>query len=166
MDADVRNPSISRAFAPKARIGFLDVVAGQANLADAVRRDAATNLDFLPTVNRNFPNGSEMLASNAAKSLFDSLKIQYDYVIVDLAPLAAGVDVRAASRLVDSYVLVIEWGRTKIDAVQYALRHAPGVQENIIGAVLNKVDLTTIQRYGGYDAHYYYGRSGHPDLVN
>ena len=39
-----------------------------------------------------------------------------------------------------------------------------------MGAVLNKVDLATIQRYGGYDAHYYYGRyygrDGHSGLVN
>ena len=166
MDADVRNPSISRSFAPKAKVGLLDVVTGRATLADAVRRDAGTNLDFLPTVNRDYPNASEMLASNAAKSLFASLKMHYDYVIVDLAPLVAGVDVRAASRVVDSYILIIEWGRTRVDAVQYALRHAPGVQENIIGAVLNKVDLATIKRYDSYGAHYYYGRSGHPDLVN
>ena len=169
VDADVRNPSISRAFAPKAKVGFLDVVAGRVALAEAVRRDASTGLDFLPTVlNGDFRNATELLASSEAKSLFSSLKMQYDYVIVDLAPLVAGagVDLRASSRFIDSYMLVIEWGRTKVDAVQYALRHAPELQGRIVGAVLNKVDLTTIQRYDGYDAHYYYGRSGHPDLVN
>ena len=169
VDADVRNPSISRAFAPNAKYGFLDVVAGRVALAEAVRRDASTGLDFLPTVlNGDFRNATELLASSEAKSLFSSLKMQYDYVIVDLAPLVAGagVDTRASARFVDSYMLVIEWGRTRVDAVQYALRHAPEMQGRIVGAVLNKVDLTTIQRYDGYDAHYYYGRSGHPDLVN
>ena len=87
-------------------------------------------------------------------------------VIVDLPPLIAGSDNRAASGLIDSYILVIEWGSTKVDAVQYALRHAPAVHERIIGAVLNKVDLATISRYDNYGAHYYYARSGRPDLVN
>jgi succinoglycan biosynthesis transport protein ExoP len=42
--------------------------------------------------------------------------------------------------------------------VQYALRHAPGVQENIVGAVLNKVDMAALGRYDSYDANYYYGQ--------
>jgi len=77
-------------------------------------------------------------------------------VIVDLPPLVAGVDVRAATGFIDSYVLVIEWGVTKIDAVQYALRHAPGVQANIVGAVLNKVDMASLSHYDRYGADYYY----------
>ena len=72
-------------------------------------------------------------------------------------PLVAALDVRAASRFIDSYVLVIEWGATKVDAVQYALRNAPGLQQNIIGAVLNKVDMTALGRYDSYGARYYYG---------
>ena len=81
---------------------------------------------------------------------------EYDYVIVDLPPLVAGIEVRATSRLIDSYVLVVEWGGTKIDAVQYALRNAPDVQKNIAGVVLNKVDMNTIDHYDGYAAGYYY----------
>ena len=52
-------------------------------------------------------------------------------VIVDLPPLVAGIDVRAASGLINSYILVIEWGSTKVDAVQYALRNAPGRAANV-----------------------------------
>ena len=99
------------------------------------------------------PCAAEILASDAAKSLFHTLQIKYDYVIVDLAPLVANVDVRATSGLIDSYILVIEWGATKIDAVQYALRNAPGIQANIVGAVLNKVDMTAMGRYDSYSAH-------------
>jgi succinoglycan biosynthesis transport protein ExoP len=112
------------------------------------------------------PNPTEMLASDAAKALFGTLQIKYDYVIVDLAPLVAGVDVRATSGHVDSLVLVIEWGATKIDAVQYALRNAPGVQKHIVGAVLNKVDIAAMGSYDSYGAHYYYGRPRHAGATN
>jgi capsular exopolysaccharide synthesis family protein len=170
VDCDVRNPSLSRAIAPHARVGLLDVIAGAATLTQAVRSDATTNLHFLPAVRRDevahLPNALEALASDAAKSVLVALKAKYDYVIVDLAPLIAGTDNRAAARLIDSYVLVIEWGSTKVDAVEYALRHAPGVHERMVGAVLNKVDLATIGRYDNYGAHYYYARSGRPGLVN
>jgi Mrp family chromosome partitioning ATPase len=121
---------------------------------------------FLPA-GRCMPNASEILASDQAKLLFDTLQIKYDYVIVDLAPLAAGVDVRATSRLIDSYILVIEWGTTKIDAVQYALRHAPSVHTNIIGAVLNKVDMDAMSRYDNHSSnYYYYGQARSANSVN
>jgi polysaccharide biosynthesis transport protein len=159
VDCDVCNPSLSRALAPKASSGFLDVVAGKVELENAVWTDSATNMAFLPA-GRYVPNASELLASDKAKLLFDTLRMKYDYVIVDLAPLAAGIDVAATSVLIDSYVLVVEWGATKIDAVQYALRHAPSVHAKILGVVLNKVDMDAMNRYDSHGSNfYYYGQS-------
>ena len=59
------------------------------------------------------------------KRLFDRLQEKYEYVIVDLSPLAPVVDVRAATHLVDSYLFVVEWGKTKIDIVESALNSSP-----------------------------------------
>lgn len=162
VDCDLRNPSLSRALAPDARVGFLEVAEGKVALADAVWQDPATGLDFLPTVsNMALPVPTDIFASIATKSFFKTLQIKYDCVIVDLAPLVAGVDVRATLRHIDSYLLVLEWGSTKIDEVQYALRHAPGVQDNITGVVLNKVDMAALNLYDRHGAHYYYGRPRH-----
>jgi Mrp family chromosome partitioning ATPase len=94
------------------------------------------------------------------------LKLNYKYIIVDLAPLIANVDARAAARFVESCILVIEWGQTKIDAVQYALRNVPELRENIIGAVLNKVDIDAMSRYDAYGARYYYAQSENLARVN
>jgi succinoglycan biosynthesis transport protein ExoP len=165
VDCDLRHCSLSHELATSYSAGFLDVVAGKADLADAVWSDPTTGMAFL-SAGRRVPNAAEFLASDAAKSLFDMLQIKYDYVIVDLPPLAAGVDVRATSGLVDSYLLVIEWGVTKIDAVQYALRHAPGVEANIVGAVLNKVNMAAMGRYDSYGANYYYGQPRQTSSVN
>jgi succinoglycan biosynthesis transport protein ExoP len=167
LDCDLRHPSLSRLLAPRASAGFIDVIDGKLDFVDAVWRDPTTNMEFLPAGHeQGVAHASELLTSSAAKSLFDTLQIKYDYVIVDLAPLAASVDVRAASPLIDSYVLVIEWGATKIDAVRYALRHAPGVQANIVGAVLNKVNMAAMGRYDSYGANYYYGRPRRASSVN
>jgi polysaccharide biosynthesis transport protein len=157
VDCDVRHSSISRLLAPDASTGLLDVIAGTVDLADAVWTDEATQLEFLP-VGQSVANATEFLASRAAKSLFDTLQIKYDYVIVDLAPLVASMDVRATSGFIDSYLLVVAWGSTKIDAVQYALRHAPSVHANMVGVVLNKVDMAVMGHYDSYGANYYYGQ--------
>jgi polysaccharide biosynthesis transport protein len=159
LDCDLRHPSLSRLLAPGASAGFVDVVDGRIDFADAVWRDPSTNMDFLPAgTEQGLPNATEILTSRGAKSLFDTLQIKYDYVIVDLAPLVASVDVRATSALIDSYVLVIEWGATKIDAVRYALRNTPGLQANILGVVLNKVNMAAMGRYDSHGSNYYYGQ--------
>src|SRR5262249_56130881 len=99
---------------------FLDVVAGTADLADVVWVDPTTQMEFLP-VGASVSNATEILASRASKSLFDSLQVKYDYVIVDLAPLVANMDVRATAGLIDSYLLVIKWCPTKIASFPSAL---------------------------------------------
>jgi polysaccharide biosynthesis transport protein len=159
LDCDLRNPSLSRTLAPDAKVGFVDVVLGNLPLEDAVWHDPATNLAFLPTVANPFiPYSTEVLASDATKRLFEKLQSKYDYVIVDLSPLAPVVDVRATCRLIDAYILVIEWGRTRIDVVQRALANARGVQENIVGVVLNKVDMDVMSRYDGHGVKYYHNK--------
>jgi Mrp family chromosome partitioning ATPase len=95
------------------------------------------------------------LATEQTRKLFDQLRSRYDYVIVDLPPLTPVVDVRATSALVDCFILVVEWGRAKIDVVQHALHSAPNVYENLIGVVLNKTDIKSMARYDAHRSDYY-----------
>ena len=99
--------------------------------------------------------------------LFDRLRESFDFVIVDLPPLAPVVDTRVATQLVDCMILVIEWGRTKIDIVQHALNKAPNVHEVVIGAVLNKTDMSQIGRYDTHRKSFYnnkhYAKYGYSD---
>ena len=97
----------------------------------------------------------EVLASKAIKDLFDQLRQRYEYVIVDLPPLAPIVDVRATAEFVDLYTLIIEWGRTRIDLVEHALAEARVVHENLHGVVLNKVDFNLLTTYEGAGIKYY-----------
>ncbi|MBI1203479.1 MAG: polysaccharide biosynthesis tyrosine autokinase [Rhodopseudomonas sp.] len=158
MDLDLRNPSLSRSLAPEAR-GLIDVIAGKVTLTDAVWADRATNLSFLPSgATPKMMHTNEVIASAAMKSLFDHLRTVYDYVIVDLPPLAPVVDVRSTTNIIDSYVYVIEWGRTKIDVVEHNLSVASGVYDHMIGVVLNKADTEVLGRYEGYHSNYYHNK--------
>ena len=108
--------------------GFFEVIGGKISLEEVVWKDHATNMVFLPAVVKSrVAHTSEILASDATKNLFDKLRQSYDYIVVDLSPLAPIVDVRTTTHLVDSYVFVIEWGRTKIEVVEHALGAAQGV---------------------------------------
>jgi succinoglycan biosynthesis transport protein ExoP len=90
--------------------------------------------------------------------LFGELRKRYDYVIVDLSPLAPIVDVRATTQLVDSYVFVIEWARTKIDTVEFSLSGAKDIYKKLAGVVLNKADFKVMSRYENQRNNYYYNK--------
>jgi succinoglycan biosynthesis transport protein ExoP len=159
VDCDLRNPSLSRTLAPNATTGLLHVIAGKAPLEEAIWTDPSTGMSFLPVVTRSRPaHSNEILNSAPLKKLFEKLRESYDSVVVDLPPLAPIVDVRTTTNLVDSYVFVVEWGRTKIDVVEHALDHAPAVYDNLLGVVLNKVDMNVFSRYANYHEGYYYNK--------
>jgi succinoglycan biosynthesis transport protein ExoP len=168
VDCDLRNPALSLMLTPDAKAGLLEIIAGKATIENVLWREPATGLAFVPTVQTTrVAHSSDILASKETRYLFDQLRAMYDYVIVDLSPLAPVVDVRVMTPLVDSFLLVVEWGHTKIGVAQHALSTARGVCDNLLGIVLNKADMRTFGRYandqGTYYNNSYYGQYGYTD---
>ncbi|MGY8679156.1 polysaccharide biosynthesis tyrosine autokinase [Bradyrhizobium sp. UFLA05-153] len=166
IDGDIRNPSLTHRLSRAAAVGLIDVVFGETELKDALWVDPQTNLHFLPCViTSRFSNSSDLLASPQMEKFFQHVRERYDRVILDLSPLAPIIDVRATGTLADSYILVIEWARSKVDIVERVLRETPVVRERLMGAVLNKVNLAAMSRYdtnsGGYYRNRYYSRYGY-----
>ena len=157
IDCELRNGGLTGQFAPKAKGGLLEAVAGRAAVNDFIWRDPITNLHFLPAVKlaeERDQNTREQLSPAARfqrtqltpmglKALLESVQDSYDYVILDLPPVA---DVKAISHLIDAFILVIEFGRTSRQAVIDALNAAPTVCEKLLGAVLNKADPNELRR--------------------
>jgi capsular exopolysaccharide synthesis family protein len=160
IDCELRNGGLTGQFAPKARGGLLEVVAGRAAVNDFIWRDTITNLHFLPAVKPaggRDQNTKEQLSPAALfqrtqltpmglKALLESVQDSYDYVILDLPPITPVADVKAISHLVDAFILVIEFGRTPQQAVIDALNAAPTVREKLLGTVLNKADPNELRR--------------------
>ncbi|PNG26870.1 polysaccharide biosynthesis tyrosine autokinase [Methylocella silvestris] len=156
VDADLRSPSLSRWLAPDAP-GLIDVVIGNVSLEKAIIQVSTSRLHFLAAgATSKLPHTNEILASAAMKSLIDSLRTNYDYIIVDLSPVAPIVDVRTTGHVIDTYVYIIEWGKTKIDVVERGLSEAQGVYDRLLGVVLNKVDMAAQSRYQRYHGNHYY----------
>lgn len=157
VDSDLRNPSLSRALVPDAQIGLVDVVAQRVRLEDALTIDAETKLSILPAgITSKLLHSNEVLASKAMHALITQLRSAYDYVVLDMPPMAPVVDVRVTSTFVDSYVFVVEWGKTNIDVVRHNLRASPEIQDKLLGVVLNKADTKALARYESYHGRYYY----------
>jgi len=168
IDGDIRNPSLTHRLGRSADVGLIEVVFGKVGLKDALWVDPQTNLHFLPcVVASRFSNSSDLLASAQMQKFFQDLREQYDRIILDLSPLAPVIDVRATGTLADSYILVIEWAKSKVDVVERVIQETPMVRERLMGAVLNKVNVAAMSRYdthsGGYYRNRYYSRYGYVD---
>ena len=167
VDCDLRNPTLSRILARGAACGIFDVVSKRTPVAEAILKDPKSNLAFL-AAGKRIPLflTSEVLAGELISKLFEVLRQNYDYILVDLPPLAPIIDVRASTHFVDAFLLTVEWGRTKIDMVEQSLKQAPNIYDSLIGTVLNKTDMEAIRRYdtsGRYDRNSHYSRYGYTD---
>ena len=157
VDCDLRNPSLTRSVAPNAASGVVELAYGGTSLEDVTWKDQSTQMAFVPAIaNTGPPDPPSVFSSAELRRVFDELRKQYEFVVVDLSPLAGVIDVCATTDLIDAYVLVIEWGHTTVDAVQHILRAAPNVSESILGAVLNKADIKSLASYDPYLTSYYF----------
>jgi capsular exopolysaccharide synthesis family protein len=158
IDADLRNPSMTRALGYVNAPGLVNMVADKSDFDDLVITDSKFKFDFLPSSTRMKPsNSSDILNSPAMKDMLRAAKSNYDYVLVDLPPILPVVDVKAVAHLFDAFVLVVEWGSTSTDEIVKAVGASPIVSERLLGAVLNKADEAVMRRFEGYsDRRYTY----------
>jgi polysaccharide biosynthesis transport protein len=156
IDADLRNPSMSRALGYLNAPGLVNMVADNSDFDDLVITDSKFKFDFLPSSTRMKPsNSSDILNSPAMKEMLKAAKNNYDYVLVDLPPILPVVDVKAVAHLFDGFVLVVEWGSTSTDEVAKALYASPILSERLLGGVLNKADEAVMRRFEGYSTQRY-----------
>lgn len=149
IDCDLRKPSIHKKFKISNLVGLSDVMVGKEELTKVVHR-YGKNLVIL-TSGKIPPNPSEMLSSKTMSNLIETLKESFDYIILDTPPVQAVTDSQILSTKADGTILVVRAERTKKESVQNAVNLLKKVNANIIGTVLNGVDLKRNKYY------YYYG---------
>jgi exopolysaccharide transport family protein len=168
IDADLRNPSMSKTLGYAGAPGLLDLVANQTPMEDLVITDFAHKFDFLPASTKIKPtNSSDIISSTVMKQTLKNAKRDYDYVLIDLPPILPVVDVKASAHLFDAFLLVVEWGATSTEEIVKAVSTSSIVSERLLGAVLNKADEVIMRRFEGYSdrSYNYYTDEKHPAEV-
>jgi succinoglycan biosynthesis transport protein ExoP len=157
IDADLRNPGLTRSIAPDADAGLLQAVLDGVPVRDLIYHERDSNLAVLPAVlQRRLPHASELLASPGMRSLLRQARQEFDWIVLDLPPLGPVVDARAMVGQIDALVLVLEWGRTSRRLVRATLEADRQIREKCVGAVFNKVNLRKLKLYEAYGSKAYY----------
>ncbi len=160
IDGDFHQRSLTRMLAPEAREGLIEALGDRSRLASLVYHRQRSRLDVLPCVLENrIPNAAELLASPQMEKLLIAARDAYDYIIIELAPIVPLVDVKTVERFIDSFVFVVEWGRSERSLVLEALSNAEIIRKRLTGIILNKADpaiLRSIEAYKGdtFSRHY------------
>ena len=154
IDADLRNPGLSRMFNPPPKTGLMEALAGELSWMQAIKVDQKTKLAVLPITPREVksrePFSNETLSSPEMADLIESARQAFDYVIVDLAPLGPVVDAKMFAPHVDGFLFVIEWGKTPTRLVKDLLDAEPEINTKILGVILNKTDMAELPKYSDY----------------
>lgn len=157
LDCDLRRPSVHKSLGATPKAGIVEFLAGQATLDDTLIEDEKGGLLFLP-VKSGAANPPDLLGSQHMKTLLDSLKQEFDFIVIDSAPVLPVVDSRVLSRMVDKVIFVVKWRDTPRDASANAVRDLREAGAEIAGVVFERLDLKRQKRYSYGDSGYYYGR--------
>ena len=159
IDADLRNPELSRRLSPDAKSGLLELMAGSMSLSQVTQRVSDGRLCFLPSVLRQrIANSGDLLGSERMREVLSASRPKFDQLIVDLPPLGPVSDARAISPLVDAFILVVNWGNTRFDVIQEAIAHFGVASDKIAGVVLNKVNFHELRNMEPFSQGYYYNK--------
>ena len=155
---DIRKPGLNKVFnIPKKEHGITQYLTNTtANLMDFVQpSDINKNLFILPggTVP---PNPTELLARGGLEKAIETLKANFDYVILDTAPVGMVTDTLLVGRVADLSVYVCRADYTH--KAEYTLINELAIEKKLskLCTVINGVDLKK-RKYGYY---YGYGKYG------
>lgn len=156
VDTDMRRPRIHKAFGTHNEYGLSNVIMGKMTLDQAIRPSQVERLDLL-TCGPIPPNPAELVGSEIFAKILDDLQARYDWVILDSPPVIAVADSMILSSLVDGVILVVSHSKTPRDMAAQACKQLQDVGGNILGVVLNQMDINQ-RGYGRYYQYYHYYR--------
>lgn len=163
IDADLRRSAVARAFDLDGTVGLSQVLAGTATLVDALQPSHTDGLEVL-AAGAVPPNPSELLGSHRMEQLIEQLA-QDHFVILDAPPLLPVTDAALLTRSADGAVLVVAAAKTHKEEVERAVAALRAVDGKVLGAILNQVSTSKVDRIRYGDVEYGYTKSYTRDHV-
>lgn len=163
IDADMRKSVMASRLQVEGSVkGLSHFLSGQCTLADAIMSTNVPKLHLL-LAGPFAPNPTELLETNRFKSMVESLRKVYDYILIDCPPMGMVIDAAIIAKQSDGAVIVVESAKTKYRLAQDVKNKLEYTGCPILGVVLNKVERKNNK---GYYSKYYgkeYRKKGYGD---
>ncbi len=148
IDCDLRKPSLHRKFNVSNEEGLTDVLVGTSKLNNVLKK-IDDNL-YLLTTGTLPPNPAEIIGSNTMENFLEQCKINFDYIILDTPPILPVTDSKLLAIKADATVVVVRSEISKSKHVSQAFKELEKVNANIIGTILNDVEMYSEKLYYDY----------------
>lgn len=160
IDGDIRRGKLHSVFSVDRRPGLLDFLSGQASIQDIIRPVENNAKLFVLTSGTRRHRGPELLTSAALPELLNALRDQFDVILVDSAPLGAGIDAYAFGVATGNMAVVMRTGVSDRRMAKAKVKLLERFPVRILGAIVN--DVPSAGLYQEYS--YLYGYSPDSDM--
>ncbi len=160
VDSDLRRPSLHKFFRVANNLGLTNYLLKQNTLEEVIQTSSIPTLDFMPS--GKLPSSSMgILSSTAMKNLITELKARYDFVFFDSPPIMGVSDASILASEVDMTIQVIQYRRYPQPMNIRAKQLIEKVGGNLMGIVLNNINMAQDESYYYYSGYYheYYSKN-------
>lgn len=163
IDCDLRNASVHKTLQISNRSGLTNIISEfregvsihSFEGVQDVQYDGGYPLSVI-TAGHRVPNPSEVLGSKRMGRFLEQSRKEFSYIIIDSPPLAVASDTIPLCNLSDGVLYVVDAKNADKRRVKMAINDLKRNGGNVIGLVMNKVDMSDEKRYG-YGYGYGYG---------
>ena len=177
IDCDLRKPACHKILhLGDLRYSTADVIRGSVALHDAVVLEKRGNLDVLPAKRQSARDAAALIASEGIRLMLEQARSRYDFVVIDLPPMAVAPDSESMTEYVDGSLLVVRQNVAATTDLNRAINDLQRGKAKLLGCVLNNVISVGgggagglgmgYGRYGRYGRYGNYGRYGGYDGQN
>lgn len=152
IDGDMRKPSQHYLFNTDNMDGFSNLIINKTDYNKAIHKTDIVNLDLL-TSGPIPPNPSELIGSEKSLEVFDYLRNEYDFIIIDTPPVNTVTDAQLFSEIAKYVVYVVDVQKNDRNAIKKGKELIEKAGAKILGVVLNKAPEDKSSSY-----YYYYGK--------
>lgn len=152
IDGDMRKPSQHYLFNTDNMDGFSNLIINKTDYNKAIHKTDIVNLDLL-TSGPIPPNPSELIGSEKSLEVFDYLRSEYDFIIIDTPPVNTVTDAQLFSEIAKYVVYVVDVQKNDRNAIKKGKELIEKAGAKILGVVLNKAPEDKSSSY-----YYYYGK--------
>ena len=158
IEGDLRRPTVLNRFVgiQSKKFGLGEIISGRSELNEVIHEIPGTKLNIITSGDVKI-DMSDVVSKDQLKKFFDTLKIEYDYIIIDSPPVQPVSDTLILAQAVDKNFFIIRAEETTTGSLMSSIKKIKSVGAKIDGIVLNDVD-TSKGSYGYYNYYQnYYG---------
>lgn len=155
IDADLRRPRLHTFFDINNSVGLTNYLTTELMLEDVILQTPVDNLYFMPS--GILPaDAAGILNSRRMSELIQDVKQRFDLVLVDSPPILGVSDASVLASEVDLTMMVVQHRKLPRNMLMRVKQAVENVGGNVIGVVLNNVDVRSDSQYQYYTSYYTY----------